>query len=49
MDGDEVIAVDAQRRDAEAVTARRQRTGAATGDALKRRDRPLVVVCPGNG
>ena len=43
VNGDEVVAVDTQRRDAEAVSARRQRAGAAACYSLKGRDRPLVV------
>ena len=43
MDGEIVVAVDPQRRDAEAQAARREGARAAAGDALEGRDRPLVV------
>ena len=41
--GEEVVAVDAQRRDAAADAARGERRPLAAGDPLERRDRPLVV------
>ena len=43
MDGEIVVAVGAQRGDAEAVAARREFGDLAAGDALVGRDRPLVV------
>ncbi len=43
VDREEVIAVDADARDAEAESARRERPPLAAGKALERRDRPLVV------
>ncbi len=41
--GEEVVAVDAQPRDAVARAARRERALLAAGEALEGRDRPLVV------
>ena len=43
VDGEVVVAVDPQRGDAEAEAARGEGAGAAAGDALEGRDRPLVV------
>ncbi len=43
MDGQIIVAVDPQGRNAEAEAAGRECAGAAPGDALKRRDRPLIV------
>ena len=43
MDGGIVVAVDPQRRDAEAQAARGESARAAAGDALEGRDRPLIV------
>src|SRR3546814_6342438 len=43
MDRQVVVAVDPERRDAEAVAARREGAGAAARDALEGRDGPLVV------
>jgi len=43
MDREVVIAVDAERRNAETEAAGRKRPGATTGDTLEGRDRPLVV------
>ena len=43
MDGKIVVAVDAQRRNAEAQAARGEGARAAAGDALEGRDRPLIV------
>ena len=38
-----VVAVDPERGDAETKTARSESAGAAAGDALEGRDRPLIV------
>ena len=43
MDGEVVVAVDPERRDAEAEAARGKGAGAAARNALEGRDRPLVV------
>ncbi len=43
VDGEIVVAVDPERRDAEAEAARGEGAGAAAGDALEGRDRPLIV------
>ena len=43
VDGEEVVAVDAQRGDAAADAARREGGRLAAGDRLEGRDRPLVV------
>src|SRR3546814_16376548 len=43
VDSKIVVAVDSQRRDAEAQTACSEGAGAAAGDALKGRDGPLIV------
>jgi hypothetical protein len=43
MDGEIVVAIDAQRRQAEAQAARSEGARAAAGDALEGRDRPLIV------
>jgi hypothetical protein len=47
MHREEVVAVDAQRRDAAADTALREGRRLAAGDRLEGRDRPLVVPATG--